>query len=231
MKKMKKYFKGLSKSARIVTVLAAALIIVSVFAGIKSLAQTVMGHSDGKKIVCLDAGHGGKDVGAASRDGKRLEKDDNLRLTLKVKEELEKLDVKVVLTRKTDTEVSLEERCKTANKKHCDLFVAIHRNSSESDSSSGIEAWISSNANHQEKSVANSIVDSLCEVDTQQNRGVKKGFRDNSASNYYINSNTKMPSLLLEVGFITNNDDNEAFDKNLDEYARAIANTINKKLR
>ena len=55
---------------------------------------------------------------------------------------------------------------------------------------------------------------------------MKKGYRNSSGNNYYVNSNTNMPSILLEVGFVTNEVDNKSFDKSLDENAEAIADII-----
>lgn len=178
----------------------------------------------GDPYVCLDAGHGADDVGAAS--GERYEKDDDLRLTLKIKENLEKMGVKVYLTREDDSDVTLKDRCKSANKKHCTLFISVHRNSAEDKNANGIEAWVSKKPKGNEEQLAENLVENICELTGQQNRGIKKGFRDNTFGDYYINSDTDMPSLLLEVGFITNDKDNKAFDEKLDETAETIAKTI-----
>lgn len=178
----------------------------------------------GDPYVCLDAGHGADDVGAAS--GERYEKDDDLRLTLKIKENLEKMGVKVYLTREDDSDVTLKDRCKSANKKHCTLFISVHRNSAEDKNANGIEAWVSKNPKGDEEQLAENLVENICKLTDQQNRGIKKGFRDNTFGDYYINSDTDMPSLLLEVGFITNDKDNKAFDEKLDETAETIAKTI-----
>ncbi|HCT17338.1 MAG TPA: N-acetylmuramoyl-L-alanine amidase [Ruminococcaceae bacterium] len=178
----------------------------------------------GDPYVCLDAGHGADDVGATS--GERYEKDDDLRLTLKIKESLEKMGVKVYLTREDDSDVTLKDRCKSANKKHCTLFISVHRNSAEDKNANGIEAWVSKKPKGDEEQLAENLVENICKLTDQQNRGIKKGFRDNTFGDYYINSDTDMPSLLLEVGFITNDKDNKAFDEKLDETAETIAKTI-----
>lgn len=172
--------------------------------------------------VVIDAGHGGKDVGAVL--GERYEKDDNLKLALEVKKELKKKDVKVVMTRNDDEFVSLEDRCKIANKKKADLFVALHRNSAES--GSGVEIWIKSNASKKEQRLADNILNAVDDVGVSQSRGVKKGYIGNPKGDYFVNKNTNMPSCLVEMGFITNDTDNELFDKNISEYAKAIANAI-----
>lgn len=216
--------RGSFTNRNVVLIISAVIVVISFVAAVRFLSQIVYEHYDDEMIVCLDAGHGGSDSGATSTDGKRLEKNDNLELTLKIKTELEKMNVKVVLTRDDDTYISLKDRCKKANKAHSDLFVAIHRNSSPK--GTGIEAWISKIEKNGEKSVAKKTVASLCEITGLENRGVKRGYRDISANNYYVNSNTNMPSLLLEVGFITSKADNEAFDNKIDEMAVAVAKVI-----
>lgn len=223
MKRKRKTANG-KKNQNTVIIIAAVLVVVSFLAAVKFLSQVVYEHYDDEMIVCLDAGHGGSDSGATSADGKRLEKDDNLALTLKVKDNLEKMGVTVVMTREDDSDITLKERCRLANKKHCDIFVALHRNSSAT--GTGIEAWISRIEKNGEKKTAKKLVDSLCDITELNNRGVKRGYRDLSANNYYINANTDMPSILLEVGFITSDTDNKAFDDNLDENALAIAKVI-----
>lgn len=80
-------------------------------------------------VVVIDAGHGGKDVGAAENGAQ--EKDINLAVALKLGELIEKKlkDTKVVYTRKNDTFVSLQGRADIANKAKADLFISIHTNS------------------------------------------------------------------------------------------------------
>ncbi len=212
------------KSSNNAAIIAVLLVIVSFLVAVKLLSQMVTEHYDEELIVCLDAGHGGTDVGATSTDGKRYEKDDNLKLTLKVRDELEKMGIKTVLTREADETVSLKDRCKTANKKRCDLFVAIHRNSSAT--GTGVEAWISKTEKRDEKNTAKALLKAVSDVTGYENRGVKSGYRDKTARNYYVNSNTKMPSILLEVGFISSAEDNKVFDKKLDVTANEIAKVI-----
>lgn len=212
------------KGNDIVIIFAAVIVIAAFLSAVKFLSQIVTEHYDDEKIVCIDAGHGGSDVGATSTDGKRLEKDDNLHLALKVRDELEKSGVKVVLTRDDDSEITLKERCKLANKNRCDLFISLHRNSSAK--GTGIEAWISKNEKNGEKRLAKNLINAICEITGQENRGVKLGYRDGSANNYYINANTNMPSILLEVGFVTDKNDNKVFDEKTDEISRAVAKII-----
>ena len=212
------------KKQNYAVIISVILVFVSFLVAVKLLADTAERHYDNELIVCLDAGHGGDDVGAVSTDGKRYEKDDNLALTLKVRDELELLGVKTVLTREEDKTVSLRDRCRIANKKRCDLFVAIHRNSSAS--GTGIEAWISKREKEDERSTAKKLTKQLSELTGLADRGVKNGYRDRTANNYYVNANTNMPSVLLEVGFISSEEDNRAFDENIDKMAVEIAKVI-----
>ena len=208
----------------IAAVAAAVLVIVSFLTAVKFLSNTVEEHYESVKTVCLDAGHGADDAGAISADGVRIEKNDNLRLTLKVRDLLEERGVKVVLTREDDSDITLKERCKLANKKRCDLFVSLHRNSAVS--GSGFEAWIAKEPKGNEEEIAKKRVKALCDISELPDRGVKRGYRNSSGNNYYVNSNTNMPSILLEVGFVTNEADNKSFDENLGKNAEAIADII-----
>jgi N-acetylmuramoyl-L-alanine amidase len=80
--------------------------------------------------VCIDAAHGGFDKGTLGEDD-RLEKNDTLKIAEALKEYLESCGVKVIMTRTDDRYISVEERCKIANDNGADLFVSIHRSSSE----------------------------------------------------------------------------------------------------
>ncbi len=214
----------LKKKSGYTAVIAMLLVIVSALVAVKFLSGVVEEHYENVKTVCLDAGHGADDVGATSTGGARLEKDDNLRLTLKVRDRLEEKGVKVVLTRGDDSDITLKERCKLANRKRCDFFLSLHRNSSVS--GTGFEAWIAKEPKGNEEETAEKLVAALSDISGLPNRGVKRGYRNSSGNNYYVNSNTNMPSILLEVGFVTNEEDNKSFDKSLDENAEAIADII-----
>ncbi len=176
-------------------------------------------------LICLDAGHGGKDTGAVSPDG-RLEKDDNLAMTLAVGKILEEKGYRVIYTRTEDVTVTLEERYTLSNKKHATVFVAIHRNSAENETVSGIEAWIKNTSPAPDKKLAKAILRQLDNVGFGNDRGVNAGYRGDLTKNYAVNSGTKCKSCLLELGFLSNPEDNALFDENFDAYAEAIAKGI-----
>lgn len=177
-----------------------------------------------EKTVCIDPGHGGTSSGAVL--GKRYEKDDTLRLSLLVREILEDRGYTVVMTRDDDSDVSLAERCKIANKARASLFVSIHRNSSSSPSATGVEMWVHSSNPTDDNLLAQNILDCFDTLEIMKNRGIYTGYRDGATMNYYINRNTKMPSVLAEIGFISSKDDNKKYDENIDKYAKAIADGI-----
>lgn len=178
---------------------------------------------DSKKIVvCIDAGHGGEDVGAILE--KRYEKNDTLKVANLVKKYLKEKNIKVVMTRKKDNTISLEERCKIANRKNAQIFVSIHRNSAET--GNGIEIWCNSQKREKDLDLANSIMTKLQETKIQKDRGIKYGTINGENSDYYVLKNTNMPSCLIELGFITNQKDNELLDNNIESYAKAIADGI-----
>lgn len=83
------------------------------------------------KTVVLDAGHGGTDPGAVSRDGKTREKDLTLKISKLVGAKINQAypDVKVVYTRPDDKFVTLQDRADIANKSQANLFISIHINS------------------------------------------------------------------------------------------------------
>ena len=177
----------------------------------------------GKVCVVIDPGHGGSDVGAVN--GNRYEKDDNLRLALKVKECLENKGIDVALTRTVDIFISLEDRCKFANSRSAELFVSLHRNSAATDVG-GTEIWIESENPYRARSLSKTILGGLDEAGISDDRGVKTGYITDRNKDYYVNSHTNMTSCLVELGFITSETDNKLFDKNLDAYAQAIADAI-----
>jgi N-acetylmuramoyl-L-alanine amidase len=95
----------------------------------------------GVSRIVIDPGHGGHDPGALGKDGLS-----EAELVLDVSLRLEKLLVKtpgieVILTRRTDDFVPLQERTAIANREHADLFLSIHANASSNDLARGVETY------------------------------------------------------------------------------------------
>ena len=170
--------------------------------------------------ICLDPGHGGTDPGALL--GKRYEKDDVLRLALAVKPLLEAQGVGVVMTRTDDETIpSISERCQMANTAGCAYYLSLHRDAA-GPAAHGISLWVHSRANDPTVRKAQYILDELLAVVPTQDRGVQKGTPQNY-ENFGVNVYTTMASALLELGVITNADDNDRFDRYFDQYAEAVA--------
>jgi len=100
--------------------------------------------------IVIDPGHGGKDPGAIGKKGLK-EKDVTLKLAKMLEKELQgKLDADIVLTRRTDVFIPLEERTAIANSRDADLFVSLHINASPRRAASGIETYTLNISNDEE---------------------------------------------------------------------------------
>lgn len=172
--------------------------------------------------VCLDPGHGGNDSGCVS--GKRHESDDALTMAKLVKKYLEQENVQVVLTRTKDKYVELSERAQCANQANADYFVSIHRNLNPL--GCGVETWTRADYSKESNALAEAIQKRMVKVGVQKNRGVKHGTQESASSSYYVLRKTKMPGVLIELGFIDNQKDNQLLDKHKKAYAKAIAKGI-----
>ena len=169
--------------------------------------------------VVIDAGHGGSDPGAVN--GNRFEKDDVLRMSFAVRNILRNCGVNVVMTRSSDTFIPLNDRSRISNNLSPAprLFVSIHRNGSTNPAFNGLEAFVHTSRPQASVNAANTILNSMTQVNAIANRGLQTG-------NFSVLRETREPSVLLELGFISNNRDNQLFDENFCEYARAIADGI-----
>lgn len=159
-----------------------------------SLEGTDPGRLLKMKKVVINAGHGGKDGGAIGYS-KKLEKDFNLSVALKVEEKLiNNPNIKVNLTRRTDVFVELLDISKHANDYGADCFVSIHANSAVLSMTSGTETLYT---NPISKSFAEIMHPLILEVTGGKDRKVKY-------QNLSVCRNTKMPAILLEPEFISN---------------------------
>lgn len=169
--------------------------------------------------IILDAGHGGRDSGAVYGD--RVEKDDNLAMTLEVGRILEEMGFNVVYTRDEDIYQAPFRKATIANEMGGDLFVSIHRNSSGMPNQyQGVETLVYSGGGFPEE-VAEDINEELENVG-YINLGVEERPR------LIVLNSTQMPAVLVEVGFINSDADNELFTTRFEETARAIAEGIAK---
>jgi N-acetylmuramoyl-L-alanine amidase len=164
--------------------------------------------------VVVDPGHGGKDTGAVSLT-KRYEKDFVLALGNKIHKLLEKEPkIEAFITRNDDTFVELADRAAFANDREADLFVSVHGNSTGKETVRGVETYYFT---EQSLPFANLMHKQMLKATGFPDRKVKQ-------SGFYVIKNTTMPSLLLEVGFLSNEtDENTMFQ---DAFQNQVAASI-----
>lgn len=164
--------------------------------------------------VIIDAGHGGVEPGAVYQG--RQEKNDNLRLALAVGKILSRDGVDVVYTRVNDVYQTPFEKARIANQSGADYFLSIHRNAMPvPGTASGIESLVYENSGPAAL-MARNINRELAAA----------GFHDLGIierPGLIVLRQTEMPAVLVEAGFIDNEADNQFFDQNFDQIARAIA--------
>lgn len=168
-------------------------------------------------LVVLDAGHGGVNPGAVYEG--RQEKDDVFNLTMAVGDILERNGVSVYYTRTTDIYETPNQKANEANATGADYFVSIHRNSSPYPNQyTGIESLVYNRYSEAARLAYN--INTRLEDIGFENQGV------NERTNLVVLRKTQMPAVLVEVGFINTDADNELFDRRFYEIADAIAGGI-----
>ena len=169
--------------------------------------------------IILDAGHGGYDNGASFQG--RKEKDDNLRVTLAVGRKLEEAGYNVLYTRTTDRYDSPFEKAQIANRSGADYFISFHRNSGENPNTyNGTQALVYE-ANTEAARLGKAINDELVEF----------GFKDLGVverPGLVVLRRTQMPAVLMELGFINNEADNQLFDQQFNQMVDAIVDGVEK---
>lgn len=167
--------------------------------------------------IYIDAGHGGYDNGATYNG--RKEKDDNLKLATAVGKALRDKGIETNYTRVNDIYQSPAEKAKIANEDDADLFISFHRSSSPVPNTyNGVEAYVFDTGGKNEE-LAKNITSNLA----------KAGFKNLGVhvnKNLTVLKKTKMPAILLDVGFVNTDADNKKFDENFDGIVNAITNAI-----
>jgi N-acetylmuramoyl-L-alanine amidase len=182
------------------------------------------------KLVVIDPGHGGTDPGSqAIQDGVEIlnEKDVNLDIALRLNDMLEAAGVKTMMTRNSDTTVTLYDRPAAANEANADLYVSVHNNSSESSSARGTEVYYDSKTTESSygiysKHLAEVIYANLLSTIGCTGRGAK------SEPAYAVLNKTTMPAIIIEGAFLSNTDDLKLMmtDEFRQNYALAAAKGI-----
>jgi len=181
--------------------------------------------------VVLDAGHGSSDSGKVGINGV-LEKDINLSISKKTKKYLEKKGIRVIMTRDKDESLAegengnrkvqdMKARVKRINDTKPDLAVSIHQNSYHEESIHGAQVFYYEHSESGEKD-ARILQEALLAVDPDNTRQVKAN------TTYYLLKRTEVPILIIECGFLSNQEEAEklASEDYQKEIAKAIANGI-----
>ncbi len=150
------------------------------------------------RIIALDPGHGGSDPGAVA-NGLR-EKDINLGIAKELEKMLLDKSANPFLTRTNDTFVELSQRAKMANDRNADIFISIHANAA-TPAANGVETyWDDTYSAAESRALAQHINRHLKNELGMNDRGVKE-------ARFAVIRQSRMPSVLVEVGFITNSGD------------------------
>ncbi len=187
-------------------------IVPSIEAGAYASPVDINGKTKTSANFIIDPGHGGSDPGACL--GSRHEADDVLRLALAVGRHIIDSGYSVAFTRTTDFYNSPADKAKCANSGSFSYFVSLHRNASGV-GGVGYETYYYSGTTS--KNLANNIHKKMTAIGCWRDRGVK-------TAAYTVLTNTSMPAVLCEVGFIDVASENVIFDTYFDQMALAIAN-------
>ncbi len=154
-------------------------------------------RNDGRLVVIIDPGHGGKDSGAVGIGG-TLEKDVILPIGVRVAQILQQNGVQAVMTRNSDYFVTLQGRVDMADRANADVFVSIHANSAGSGRPdvNGLETYYFDSGLNLARIVHSTILQSL----SIRDRGVRK-------ARFYVLRKSSMPSILVETGYMTGQQD------------------------
>ncbi len=164
------------------------------------------------KTVIIDAGHGGRDLGAA--DSYVYEKHINLDVARRLERTLKEAGFKTVMTRTKDEFIALSERSSRANRYRNAVFISVHFNSAYRTSAVGIETFYRSSSSEKfAKYVQTELIKNMGSTD----RGVK-------TANFSVLRYTKHPAILVEGGFISNKTERS---KMLDpQFRQVVADSI-----
>ncbi|MBD0384586.1 N-acetylmuramoyl-L-alanine amidase CwlD [Paenibacillus sedimenti] len=183
------------------------------------------------KTIALDAGHGGPDGGASSKEGV-IEKDINLAITLQLRDYLQQAGAIVVMTRETDTDLAgsgtkgyskrktedLHNRAEITNNKKADMFLSVHLNSIPSQKWRGAQTFYYPN-NPNNPTLAALIQNELKKNLENTDRAAKEA--DKSV---YLLKTLTIPSALVEVGFLSNPDEARLLAS--EKYQKKVAASI-----
>lgn len=187
-------------------------------------------ENNGSKLIVIDAGHGGKHPGTTTPISKIKEKDLNLKVALKLDKKLRELGYRTILTRSTDEFIDLYERADIANRNEADAFISIHFNSHNNKDIAGIQTFYCPAFDSEMKEgdnhpFAKTIHDALIKDLNNKDKGLIK------KPEFVVIRETKMVAVLVELGFVTNPQEEKLIitDSYHEKAAQALANGVDRK--
>ncbi|OPJ61425.1 N-acetylmuramoyl-L-alanine amidase CwlD [Clostridium oryzae] len=184
-----------------------------------------------KRIILIDAGHGGIDGGASGEDG-ILEKDINLVIAKELKDILKKDGFYIIMTREDDRGIytqdgrirkkkieDLVNRHSLIENSECNMFISIHLNSFPQKQYHGAQVWYA--ANDKSRSFGEMVQKQLRDdIDKENKREAK-----NAKESYLILKNPQdIPEVIIEAGFMSNYEECKKLENS--EYQKQIAKSI-----
>ncbi|GKV70301.1 hypothetical protein NCCP2716_27990 [Sporosarcina sp. NCCP-2716] len=166
--------------------------------------------------IFIDPGHGAHDPGAVGKKSK--EKDNVLKVGLRLKALLEAAGHTVKMSRSTDVFIPLSERARVANSWGADYFVSLHNNSAVS-SASGFETFIHTHTQSKTAGFQAAIHKAIASKIGIHDRGRKR-------ANYAVLRETRMPAVLIEYAFISNLEDEAILINKVEQLAQWTAEGI-----
>lgn len=184
------------------------------------------------KVISLDAGHGGPDGGAVSRQGV-IEKDINLAITLYLRDYLQQSGAIVKMTREGDYDLAspetkgyskrktedLKQRVRVIEEDQSDLFISVHMNSIPSNRWRGAQVFYY--PSHPDNADLAALMQEEMKRNLENTDRIAK-----TVNTVYILQALKIPSALIEVGFLSNTE--EALLLKDEKYQRKVAASIYK---
>ena len=214
------------KKQKRILVIAGVILAVVVVLGIIGFFAYKMANGSPKEIaakgetfvIAIDPGHGGEDTGMVN--GSVSEKQVTLDICEKLKIMLESQGYNVIMTRESDTRLGKEARVSAVNASSADLLVSVHCCYSEDSTISGAISHYKADSK-ESVLLAENIQAQLLDETGAEDGGVKEG-------SYTILSNTEIPSVLVEVGYLSNTQETDALgdDSYQNDAAKGIAKGI-----
>ncbi|MEA4815735.1 MAG: N-acetylmuramoyl-L-alanine amidase CwlD [Lachnospiraceae bacterium] len=186
---------------------------------ISEKSRTVFSSVD-KKVIVIDAGHGGYDPGKSGKIGED-EKDINLKISGYLTEYLEQGGAVVVLTRNEDTALGsakkedMKQRKNIVNESDADIMISIHQNAFTSSVVKGAQVFYHESS-EKGKLLSECVQKRLVEkLDPSNKRQAKQN------KNYYVLRTTEIPAAIIECGFLSNAEEEKLL--NDEEYQQNVA--------